>query len=193
MIKMKTRNLSVDDAEKVYDAFRLVSIDRGQENAPDYGFYDYPLKVFDFEARLYDGRLSIALEDKGKLVAYMLAYGFWQIPDLDTGDDLVLSRLKGDSELIYLDQLFMKPGLPAHVAGRLLDIWTNLALGYTRQGVVTAIPQKPWRNVPSTRFAIHRGFRRQRVVREGDLEIGIFTKPFWELGGEISNVALDVA
>ena len=191
---MITRNLSVEDAEKIHDAFRSVSINRNQERMPDYGFFEYPLSLDDFKARLYDSRLSIALEDgkRREPLAYVLAYPFWQIPDLDTKNDLVLPRLKGHPELVYVDQFFMKPGLPAFIAGRLVDIWTTLAQGYTRQGTVCAIPQNPWKNIPSTRFAIDRGFSRQGVVKGKNIEFAIFGKPFWELGDKTSNLSLSI-
>ena len=183
---MITRNLSVEDAKRVHEAFRSVSISHTAEHPPDYGFCDYPLTLGDFKARLYDSRLSIALEDrqagKRQLLAYLLAYPFHQVADLDTSHDAVLEDIHAHPEVIYFDQLYMKPGLPLHIAGRLLDTWTNLAWGSTRQGVVAAVPQKPWKNVPSTRFIISRGFKREGVVKQGDLELGVFTKPFWELG-----------
>jgi len=181
---MITRNLSVDDTEKVYDAFMSVAISRTQENPPSHGFYDYPLTLDDFKARLYDSRFSIALEDRKKLLAYILAYPFHQTTDMDIQHDLVLSRLKAPEETVYADQLFMKPGLPLFIAGRFFDTWTNLAWGYIPPGVVCAIPQKPWKNVPSTRFVLARGFNRQKIISSSGLELAVYAKPFWELGEE---------
>ena len=185
---MRTRNLSVDDAEKLYDAFRSVAVRAGDVNPPKSGFYEYELTEDDFKARLFDARLSIALEDdRRKLLAYALAFPFYMIPDLSSKDDIVFSKLKGDSELIYLDQFYTKPGVPAFLVGRILDTWTNLAWGYTRQGVATVIPQKPWKNKASTRFAIQRGFRREGVIKSGELELGVFAKPFWWLGDKVPS------
>jgi hypothetical protein len=72
------------------------------------------------------------------------------------------------------------PGLPAFIAGRFVDNWTHILQNANVPGIVTAIPQKPWKNEASTRFAIHRGFSRKgTIIEAGDLELGIFTKPLW--------------
>jgi hypothetical protein len=191
---MITRNLSVDDAGRLFGAFQSVQVLPGQENAPDSGFYDYHLTEQDFKQRLFDPRLSIALEDRKdrKLLAYILAYPFYQIPNVDVSHDAVLSQVRAPADAIYVDQFFLSPGLPLHTAGRLVDVWTNHALGYTNEGVVTAIPQKPWKNNPSTRFAISRGFSRAGKVKQGDLELAVFTKPFWRLGDETYDLKIEI-
>ena len=190
---MITRNLSVSDAEKIFDAFKSVSVSRGQENAPDYGFYDYPLTQEDFKLRLHDSRLSIALEDgkDRRLAAYILAYPFNQVGDMDVEHDVVLANVCASASAIYLDQLFIRPGLPLFIVGRLFDVWTQLAQGYTSEGIVAAAPQKPWKNIASTRFALSHGFSRKGNVKSGNLELGVFAKPFWQLGDEAKDIKLE--
>ena len=191
---MIARNLTIADAGKVYDAFRSVAVARGQENAPDYGFYDYPLTQEDFKQRLVDGRFSIGVEDgkNRELVAYVLAYSFEQVQDMDTSHDAILTQVRADRKVVYLDQLYMKPGLPLHIAGRLIDAWETL-LAPTNPGIVTAIPQSPWKNVPSTRFSISRGLRRAGTVKDGELELAVFTKPLWLPGREMRELDLRIA
>lgn len=189
---MITRNLTAEDAEKVYDAFKSVAVARNQENAPDYGFFEYPLTKDDFTARLYDSRLSLVMEEKRSLIAYIIAYPFYEIKDIDTKQDLVLPKLNVNSQAVYIDQFFMKPGFPLFMAGRFIDIWTNHAMGYQIPGTVCAIPQKPWKNIASTRFAVCRGFSRKGSVNDKGIEFGIFAKPFWELGLSASELNLEI-
>ncbi len=180
------------DASEMFDCFSSVSINGNPESLPEYGFYDYPLTRFDFQSRLEEGgECSLGLEEKGRLIAYVLAFPFCKTHNMNLRGDLVLRSIQCPHDVVYLDQLFMKPGLPAHDIGRLLDTWTKVVQDNKPQGVVSAIPQKPWRNAASTRLAIHRGFRRVGKVGNEKLELGIWSKPLWRAGEETYDVAVE--
>lgn len=186
---MRIKYLGVGDAGQVYDSFCSVAVAKGHEHTRNSGFYDYPLTEDDFRARLSCRGLSISLEEQGKLIAYALAYPFSFVPDLDVGHDAVLKRVSADPRAVYFDQLFLKPGFPAFIQGRFIDVWTALAQEKNSAGVVTAIPQKPWKNVPSTRLAILAGFSRRATVSGGGIELGVFAKPFWRVGS-VSDISV---
>ncbi|MDO8563980.1 MAG: hypothetical protein Q7R87_03145 [Nanoarchaeota archaeon] len=191
---MKLRHLVASDASQIYDTFRSVAVMEAQGRKRDYGFYEYPLEEQDIKSRLELARhknLGVGLfSDERKLLAYTLAYP----SSLGAGlEDDVLRNVSLSSEHIYFDQLFMRPSLPAFFVGRLADYWTKLAQDQNFSGVFCAIPQEPWKNVSSTRFAIHRGFNRRGFVSSNNVNLGIFTKPLWEIGEVAKDIDIEIA
>jgi len=177
---MRIRQLKESDLGQVFDLFSSVSVTKRQVEAnpvPKSGFYEYHLQEQDMKKRL-DPSFSLALEDKGRIVAYLIAYQLSRFHDLKQMNDPVLERLAmADPKTVYVDQLFLSPGLPAYLAGRMVNVWdSQLPVGEVPM-VTTAIPQKPWKNEASTRFAICRGYKRQSTVSSEGIELGLFTKP----------------
>ena len=183
---MRIRNLTSADSERVYDAFRSVSVDRNQQSIPKSGFFEYPLSLDDIRSRLQDNRFSLVLEEGGNILSYMIAYQMREARSISHTDP-VLSALEGEGDLVYGDQLFLSPGTPIFYAGRLADFWTTLVANSNSPGVVCAIPQKPWKNLASTRMALARGFSRQGRVLDGDIELGLFSKPIWTSNEELAR------
>jgi hypothetical protein len=174
---MKITNLRQTDAERVHHAFLQAAVARGERKKS--GFFEYPLTEEDIRRRLEDTRLSLSLEEQGRLLGYAIAYPLSRISDIDRRKDPVLQRLEGEDDVVYFDQLFINNSLPLYMVGRFVDSWTNLAFSQGVKGIVCAIPQKPWKNIASTRLVLSHGFNRQNSVSEGDIALGIFAKPLW--------------
>lgn len=186
----RTRNLSVEDAERVYDCFKSAQVSEGSERSS--GFYNYPLTQRDIEMRLQDPRLCLGLElgKKRKLAAYILSYPAYLIRDMDVAGDDVLSRVEVPQETIYSDQLFLRQGLPVNLAGELSDILIKQATALTRQGAFCAIPIHPWKNQQSLQFALTRGFGIAGILRTPGLDFAVLTNPLPELGDEYGDVKI---
>lgn len=183
---MKIRAIKPSKSERIYDLFSSVSVNREdlkRKDVPNSGFYEYPLTHEDISRRLDEQSFSLALEHRGDILAYIISYSLSFARALP--QDPVLQKLQDSNpKNAYLDQLFLKPGLPAFVAGRICDAWDHIAQGEKIPGAVCAIPQKPWRNEASTRLVIYRGFRRDALVGEGNIELGVFSKPYMLAKGD---------
>jgi len=170
------------DLDQVFELFRGTSVsvnDVEKSNPkPKRGFYEYPMSINDLRRKMSDTTFSLLLEDRGRIVSYLLAYPAGQIQSsgmLTPGHkDLVLEKLQAiDPRIVYADQLYVKPGLPTYVAGRVSDMFDYVAAGEQTPGIVTAIPQMPWMNQSSTRFALCRASQNrvdtaeQLLKREG--------------------------
>jgi len=181
---MKIVNIRQSDFEQVYELFRSAQIRKQDLSKPvSRGFYEYDLKEQNLAERLKGG-YSFALKDNhDKILAYMISYRMNSITDeaMICGEhkDLVLQKLK-NQDIVYADQLFVRPELPVFIAGRLIDFWDYVMQNENVQRIVTAIPQKPWKNESSTRFALCRGFKREDSVNSNDVELGLFAKPYWK-------------
>lgn len=178
---MRVRQLRAEDAGRVYDLFNLSRVSRedlARDSVPKSGFYEYPHTAYEMGQKIAASEMSVALVDGEKVLAYLLAYPIEAIPHLSLDhEDPVLERLKGKGQ-VYADQFFLQHGLPVFLAGRLLDAWDDWVRSQGIAGVFGAIPQKPWRNISSTRFALCRGFSREGVVNAEGIELGLFHKPF---------------
>ena len=181
---MKIRTLKPNEAERIFELFKSASVTRNdlsREQVPNSGFYEYPLTAEDISLRLKEPGFSIALADNDEILAYVIAY------QLETAGknglrDPVLTFLQDRSpDSVYIDQLFLRRGLPLYFAGRLIDSWDHIVQGEKIPSVACAIPQKPWKNEGSNRMAAWRGYRREGFVDEGDVTLGVFTKPYYEV------------
>ncbi len=189
---MKVTNLRFRDAEEVFELFRSAQIGRKdlETGEPSRGFFEYPLSFQDIEDRLRDPRFSFALRDNnGRILSYLLAYPLSSVRGHDAlgqNEDPVIKIARQQSpDFIYADQLFLSPQLPAFIAGRLFDMGDYVVQGERIPGALTAIPQSPWINRASTRFALARGFSRDGTVKSGEVELGLFSKPYWKKGKQI--------
>jgi hypothetical protein len=179
---MKISNIKSTDLEQVYGLFRSAQIRKQDLSKPvSRGFYEYDLTEKNLAERLKGG-YSFALKDNNdKILAYILSYRMNSITDeaMMCGEhkDPVLQKLR-NQDIVYADQLFIKPELPVFIAGRLMDFWDHVMQNENIQRIITAIPQKPWKNESSIRFALCRGFKRTDSVKDNDLELGLFEKPY---------------
>src|SRR3989344_5642981 len=178
---MNLRHLSIGDVGQVYDSFCSVSVSATQDRKPDYGFFEYNLSERDIKDRLalsMERELGMGLFDKVRMLAYVLAYPYSSGKNVK---DEVLQNVVVQENVVYCDQLFIKPSLPVFFASRMLDCWTYQAMTLGFLGVFCAIPQSPWKNFSSTRFAINQGFKRRGFVSGDKVNLGVFTKPFWRI------------
>lgn len=184
---MQIRTIKLSDAERIYDLFRSAAVTREDLQrgvVPHSGFFEYPISERDLTAKLQEPQLSLMLEDGQRILAYIIAYDVNAIKNrlLPAGvnDPVLVAMQNSNPRMVYVDQLYMRPNMPAFVAGRLFDAWERIVQGERIPGAAGVVPQKPWRNETSTRFSLHRGFRRSGTVRDGSIEFGLFTKPYWE-------------
>jgi len=177
---MRVRSARPHDAEQIYSLFRSVSIgEKDLVRRPKRGFYDYPLGFSDIAERA-DSPFSVVLENKGQIVAYILAYDLKHLPR--GYDDPVHAAFRGvDESVVYADQLYVHPRYPIGIAGRLTDSWDALVRAEKVPGVVTAVPVQPWKNQSSFRFLLARGYSPQGGVHSGNIVLRVFAKPFWPL------------
>jgi hypothetical protein len=178
---MKISGIKPSDFEQVYRLFQSAQIKKQDSRFLSRGFYEYGLNEKNLAERLKNS-YSFALKDShDKILAYIISYKLNSISNeaMMCGEhqDSVLKKLK-NQDIVYADQLFIKPELPVFIAGRLLDFWDYVMQNENIQKIVTAIPQKPWKNESSTRFALCRGFKRTDFVNDNDLEIGLFEKSY---------------
>lgn len=195
---MKLKTPTRKDAAEIYDLFRGSQINASSSRDRKAGFFEYPLTQEDISTRLQDSRYSLMLMQNGQAVAYLLAYPIASSGDLAEQDG-VLRQITSNPENVYVDQLNSQR-VPADIIGRFMDAWTNLLQEARVPGVFCAIPQKPWKNLASTRQAITRGYKRTFSIHEktasGDLELGVYAKPLWlpqteiELAKDIGGLEL---
>ncbi|MEK6927858.1 MAG: hypothetical protein AABX11_05490 [Nanoarchaeota archaeon] len=191
---MILRHLTPQDSGQVFDAFCSASVMEPQGRTQEYGFYEYHLEQEDIRNRLElseHGHLSVGLFGNRKdLLAYTIAYNFHVGRQIK---DEVLQNVNVPETAIYCDQVFLNPRLPAFLAGRLTDYLTQSAQQLGVPGIFCAIPQSPWKNVSSTRFALHRGFKRRGFVSTEKTNLGIFTKPLWATGRVQEDLDIEIA
>ncbi len=189
---MKVTNVRFRDAEEVFELFKSAQI--GRENLgtgePSKGFFEYHLSFQDIEDRLRDPRFSFSLRDNnGRILAYLLAYPLSSVNGSNAlgqhVDPVIKIARQQNPDFVYVDQVFIAPQLPAFVAGRLFDMGDYTVQRERIPGAITAIPQSPWVNQASTRFAIARGFSREGTVKSGEVELSLFSKPYWKKGKQI--------
>ena len=183
---MIIRHFRQSDSDEMFDAFKSVSLDTrdlSKRNVPKNGFFEYPLSFEEFRRRA-ESPLTLICERDNRIIAYMISYDVWFARMLkETGmADPVFDRIQGlESSIIYYDQLYTKPGLPAYIGARILHTADVQAENGGAPGVICAVPQSPWKNISSTRLAIMNGFAPQEYVKSGNVNLGIFTKPFLHL------------
>jgi DNA-binding protein Fis len=179
---MKVSNIKSSDFEQVYGLFSSAQIRKMDlSKHVSRGFYEYDLNERNLTERLKDS-YSFALKDRqDKILAYFISYKTNSISKeammCGNHKDPILQKLK-NQDAVYADQLFIRPELPVFIAGRLLDYWDYIIQNENIQKIFCAIPQKPWKNESSIRFALCRGFKRTDSVLDKGIELGLFEKPY---------------
>lgn len=190
MIIRHTKNT---DVKKMYDAFKSVSFskeDFEKGYIPKSGFYDYSLTYPDFSQRV-DSPLSLICENRGELFSYVVAFSIGKVRELiEKGtSDPVLNKLERfDGRLIYVDQFYLKPGLPIQIGANLFDKLTSEAEKKGSPGLIGVISEKPWKNKNSIRFALSHGFSRKGTIKKQNSTLGVFVKPIIMLNSPFKNL-----
>jgi 6-pyruvoyltetrahydropterin/6-carboxytetrahydropterin synthase len=181
---MKVSNIKSADFEQVYELFRSYQVrkkDLSKSIVPSRGFYEYDLNEKNLAERLKGGYSFCLKDNHDKILAYMISYKTNSISDeammCGKHEDPVLQRLK-NQDMVYIDQLFIKPELPVFTAGRLFDFWDYVMQNENVTRVAGAIPQKPWKNESSIRFVLCRGMKRTDLIKDKELELGLFEKSY---------------
>jgi len=189
---MKVAGIKQSDFEQVYSLFKSSQVrkeDLSKPIVPSRGFYEYMLTERNLAERLKNDYSFCLKDNHGRILSYMISYKTNSMSDkaIKCGghDDPVLRKLK-NKDMVYIDQLFVRPELPVFIAGRLFDFWDCVMQNENIQRMVGAIPQKPWKNESSMRFISCRGFERTDSVKDGGIELGLFEKSYLR-GEEISD------
>ena len=177
------------DVERMYELFQSAQVrksDIDRKVVPKRGFYDYNLTYEAFAARLAEKETSLVLRRGNEIIAYAITFPVSQIQAIQKSQhDVVLEEISGaDPKAIYWDQLFIKDGLPIYYAGRLFESLTHILRAESVPALIAAIPQEPWQNTSSTKFALTHGFKQESKVNEEEMTLGLFTKPFWNIGAD---------
>jgi hypothetical protein len=179
---MIIRHVRVNDIDQIYSLFRERSITKKDiPKSPKTGFYEYPLTEEAMKVRL-DEEFSLILDKNGKIECYILAYPFNKINEiLKVKTDSVLEHLAKNLKGIYIDQIVLPADAPLHNAGQLMGAWHHIIHGEEIKDVCAAIPEKPWYNSTSARFAIAHGFKRIDAVSEPEVTLGIWKKEYYPI------------
>jgi hypothetical protein len=177
---MHIRHVTSGDLDQIYSLFQERSITKKDiRKNPKTGFYEYPLTEEAMKVRL-DEEFSLILDKNGKIECYIIAYPSNKIKDiLKVKTDSVLEYLTNNLRGIYIDQIVLPENAPLHNAGQLMAAWHYIAHGEKIENVCAAIPEKPWFNLSSTRFAIAHGFKRIGAVSEPDVTLGMWKKEYY--------------
>lgn len=175
---MLIRHTAPQDAPQIYEMFQAAQVSAQDPRAKN-GFFDYRLGFKDLAARV-DTPFSLVVEDRGRILSYILAFSLRQIGSI-SHDPIHDAINQLDPSVVYLDQLSLQPGCPLPFVARFLDTVDYLFRSERVPGIVTAIPQQPWKNVSSTRLALARGFTRRGVVEEPNVTLGVYAKPYLKL------------
>ncbi len=189
---MIIRNPNQIDIERMYELFLSAQVSKSEltkKNVAKRGFFEYDLSYEAFASRVAEKEANLILERNNEIIAYTIALPISQIPSIQKiQHDQVLEDIKhANPKTIYWDQLFLKPNLPIYFAGRLFETMNHKFVNENVPAIIGAIPQDPWQNISSTRFVLAHGFKRESNVKEGEITLGLFTKPFWKKGEEISE------
>ncbi len=175
---MLIRHTRPADSPQIYEAFQAaqISAQDPRNDVAKNGFFDYRLGYQDLAARV-NTPFSFVLEQDGRILSYILAYTLGQV-NPQSADPVHHAIGRFDPGVVYLDQLFLESGCPLPLAARFLDTVDYVWRSERIPGVVTAIPEQPWKNVSSTRLALARGLTRRGIVERPTVTLGIYVKPY---------------
>lgn len=178
---MIIRRPKTSDNEQIFKCFTKAQITRAEaiSGNPKTGFLDYPLSFPELSERVID-EFSLVLEEKGRVIGYVIAYRIGDISLLNSGKtDTIHQRIrKLPANIVYVDQLYLNPRLPVFVLGRSTDTWEHSLRSSNIPAVITAIPQNPWQNRSSTRFVLARGFSKESSVEADEIRFDLFAKRY---------------
>ncbi len=179
---MIIRHVKSSDLDQMYTLFLDRSITKKDiPKNPKNGFYEYPLTEEAMKVRLDEG-FSLILDKNGKIECYILAYPSNKINEiLKVKNDSVLEHLANNLNGIYWDQIVLPKNVPLTYAGQLVGAWHHIVHGEKIETVCAAIPEKPWYNMSSSRFAIAHGFKRIGAVSEPEVTLGIWKKEYFPI------------
>jgi 6-pyruvoyltetrahydropterin/6-carboxytetrahydropterin synthase len=181
---MKVSNIRQSDFEQVYELFKSSQVrkkDLSKSVVPSRGFYEYDLSERNLAERLKNDYSFCLKDNHDKIISYMISYKISSLSNeamkCGNHNDPVLQKLK-NQDMIYVDQLFIRPELPVFIAGRLFDYWDYVMQNENVRKVAGAIPQKPWKNESSMRFVLCRGLKRTDSIKGNNMELGLFEKSY---------------
>lgn len=189
---MKITTAKPRHTDEMYNLFRQMSVTSSDlQRNPVSGFYEYHLTDRDIMARIASSDYSLVMQDRRKIKAYMLAYPLSEIPEVLASsshhEDPVLDKIRrADPFLVYVDQMCISAGCSGVLAARMIDAFEDSMRNEKFNGLVAAIPCKPWINRATLGLALHRGFGREQVIHGEGVDLAIFAKPFLVTGEEFN-------
>lgn len=179
---MIIKHTKQSDSEQIFELFKQNAVYQSDlgEKVPKRGFFEYHLGYDDIEARV-NMSFSIKWVDKTRIIGYILAYSLKDLDKIGHQDPVHNHLLNLDKDVVYIDQLCINPNYPITLGARLGDSFEYMLRMEKVPGVVTAVPESPWKNHSSTRLVLMKGFSRKGLVKTQNVSLRLFVKPYLKL------------